>query len=173
MKNIRCQGIDIPIKEKLFVNRNGCSGEVFVAEDCPNAGNICNGQCKNCYGTLAVAKIEEFDHKRMDFIVKPKLLTNSFFIERDKVTKILNATDFINSCEIISRTQKDRKNNSGAMTSPWYYGDRPITWATDCAECKIKYKDSITPCKNIDQNRKDGKSDYFCGEQKQRILAFY
>ena len=170
-KTFNCQGKKVKVEEKLFIKNGEVLGTVLTSDICPNAGFMDNNICKNCYGKVILVDLDEFNKKTKEFAPSKKIYRDTFTINKFGVVKELNATKFINECDILSRTSTDTKNNCGAMTSPWIAFDRPISWKTDCAECKAKF--DITPCKNMEKNRAEGKSDYFCDQQKQRRIVFY
>jgi len=171
MKNINCQGKKIRVTEKMFVKKDGILGKVLVCESCPYA-NENSGECKNCYGRIALVEVDIFDTKLGDYVPNKNTLRDRF-IENDKdIIAKLDATDYINSCDVISVSDEDKKDNVGSMSSPWYYGERPTTWKTDCKTCKSRYGDNV-PCKDVKGNKEKGLPDHFCGEQRQRILKFF
>lgn len=172
MKKIRCGDKKVSITSKLFVKKDNTCGKILVVDGCPHANQKCDSECKNCYGKLIAIDVDEFNETTQDYKTVRTNLRDHFVFNGKRIIAKMDATDYINSCDILSSSDEDKKDDIGSLQSPWFYGDRPDTWRTDCAMCKQKYGEQ-TPCKNVDKNKENGKPNNFCSEQKQRILKFW
>lgn len=135
---ILCQNKKVPITEKYIIKKEDVFGELLFTETCPFV-NSQNLECKQCYGKVVVIK---FEGKNAKLIYRDK-----YIIEKDILKDINEATDFIKNSKIIS-VEINVKESKYKNAYPWTYGERSLTWKTDCLNCKKRHhkKEILTAC---------------------------
>lgn len=173
MKKILCNGKKIKPNEEWLIEKSGNHGKLRVCYDCPHS-NCETGQCSSCYGVVISVTMDEFikNKELEDFSEVTSIYRDKFIIESGKIIDILPASKFMEDILIMSKTIGGFGTSKETNVSPWVYTDKPYDWKTACLKCREKYG-KITPCKDIEKNRENGKLDNFCEEQKSKVMNLY
>lgn len=162
METINCNRkkiTNVRIFRGIYHNKN-C--KIIICDSC-NFIDIKNSKCSKCYGVIIKIMFAEKKENDNTTIKKYKTFRDKFIMKNNKIYKSMSASNIFKNIKIINEI--DNNLNRQYM---WRYYDRPVTYKTDCLECKMK--NIITPCQNIEENIRNGFSEHFCQEQKQREM---
>ena len=180
---ILCQNKKVPVSEKYIIKKNDIFGELLYTEICPYVDSK-NSECQQCYGKIAVVK---FEGK-----IAKSIYRDRYVISDEIIEDINSATEFISNSKIVSVEINLRESN-GKSAYPWAYGERSLTWKTDCLNCKKRHheKEILTACEKaqkycseilgINISTSSEKTianivlprECICTQQKQRILNLH
>ena len=156
---------------------------VLITENCIHKSSD-NIHCKFCSGICASIKSEIFNVQTGEFEIKTTILRDKTVISKGDIKEVKKASKFIDKMSrIFSLDSKEYSAQEAKVTMPWYAGDRPDSWATDCRKCKDKASKSgeLTICEQAKEYYSDNSNPllpttspkFICTYQKQKILLVY
>lgn len=170
---IICQNKHIEKFDKFeVVNTKLLKHYILYSDCCQYVGSKEMEGCNKCFGKIILSYMYQYDKDLEKWIYKENTYRDRYTSKKGKIKKILEATLFLNSLTNL-KIIKNKENNSQNQktTIPWLAYDKPDDYKIICLECKNKNK--ITPCKDVENNIKNGKPENFCPIGKQKKIKIY
>lgn len=142
-QQIICKETGKSIKaDKIFKVRNNqdcIENIVSICHNCPHCDSK-NVKCQNCYGTIVQNSIRQINDEtgriKMDFVN----YRNTFIKENENFKQIMDADEFLECIDIVANLNNSNWNHGQRISDHLRSYDRPKTWKTDCANCKVRCK---------------------------------